>query len=211
MIGLFIIWGMKKLHYGLLDIEMTCDGKQENEKFIDDGRMKRSQREIISVGFVVCDDKYNIKNRYYSFVKPVHNTTITTYCEKLTGITQADVNCGKKCNNAFRDINEMCKRYSIDYIFTFGNADNLGIMYSAKWNRKEKEKVDNLYIIAKKIIDVRPTILKAINCKNYRKSPGLFKIAERLNVKIKGEQHNALNDAVLLYGVCRELNIQMSI
>ena len=56
---------MKKLHYGLLDIEMTCDGKQENGKFIDDGRMKRSQREIISVGFVVCDDKYNIKNRYY--------------------------------------------------------------------------------------------------------------------------------------------------
>ena len=93
MIGLFIKWGMKKLHYGLLDIEMTCDGKQENGKFI----------------------------------------------------------------------------------------------------------------------DVRPTILKAINCKNYRKSPGLFKIAERLNVKIKGEQHNALNDAVLLYGVCRELNIQMSI
>ena len=36
-------------------------------------------------------------------------------------------------------------------------------------------------------------------------------LAERLNVKIKGEQHNALNDAVLLYGVCRELNIQMSI
>lgn len=62
MIGLFIIWGMKKLHYGLLDIEMTCDGKQENGKFFDDGRMKRSQREIISVGFVVCDDKYNIKN-----------------------------------------------------------------------------------------------------------------------------------------------------
>ena len=57
----------------------------------------------------------------------------------------------------------------------------------------------------------RPTILKSIKCKNYRKSPGLFKIAERLNVKIKGEQHNALNDAVLLYGVCRELNIQMSI
>ena len=53
MIGLFIIWGMKKLHYGLLDIEMTCDGKQENGKFIDDGRMKRSQREIISVGCAI--------------------------------------------------------------------------------------------------------------------------------------------------------------
>lgn len=36
---------------------MTCDGKQENGQFIDDGRMKCSQREIISVGFIVCDDK----------------------------------------------------------------------------------------------------------------------------------------------------------
>lgn len=194
--------------YGLLDIEMTCDGKQENGKFIDDGRMKRTQREIISVGLVVCDDKYNIKNRYSSFVKPVNNTTITDYCEKLTGITQNDVDCGKKCNDAFRDIREMCKRYSIDYIFTFGNADKDGIMVSAKWIRKKGEKVNNLYFISEKIIDVRPAILKGIDCKNYRRSPSLSKIADELEVKIKGKHHNALNDAVLLYKICRELNIQ---
>lgn len=195
--------------YGLLDIEMTCDGKQENGKFIDDGRMKRAQREIISVGLVVCDDKYNIKNRYSSFVKPVNNTTITDYCEKLTGITQNDVDRGKKCNNAFRDIREMCKRYSIDYIFTFGNADKDGIMVSAKWIRKKREKVDNLYFISEKIIDVRPAILKGIDCKNYRRSPGLSKIAEELEVKIKGRHHDALNDAFLLYKICRKLNIQV--
>lgn len=195
--------------YGILDIEMTCDGKQENGKFIDDGRMKRAQREIISVGLVVCDDKYNIKNRYSSFVKPVNNAAITDYCEKLTGITQNDVNRGKKCNNAFRDIREMCKRYSIDYIFTFGNADKDGIMVSAKWIRKKGEKVNNLYFISEKIIDVRPAILKGINCKNFRRSPSLSKIAEDLEVKIKGRHHDALNDAVLLYKICRELSIQM--
>lgn len=189
---------------------MTCDGKLEDEKFIDDGRMKRSQREIISVGFVVCDDKYNIKNRYSSFVKPAHNATITDYCEKLTGITQNDVDHGKKCNNAFRDIREMCKRYSVDYVFTFGNGDKMGILFSAKWNRKEKEKVDNLFAISGKIVDVRPAILKSIDCKNYRRSPSLFKIAEQLEVKIKGEYHNALNDAMLLYKICRKLNIQMN-
>ena len=68
-----------------------------------------------------------------------------------------------------------------------------------------------MYNVSKKIIDARPTILKAINCKDYQKSPGLFKIAEQLNVKIKGEPHNALNDAVLLYKVCKKLNIQMLI
>ena len=195
--------------YGALDIEMTCDGKQENEKFIDDGRMKRAQREIISVGFVVWDDKYNIKNRYSSFVKPVHNTTITDYCENLTGITQNDVDHGKKCNNAFRDIREMCKRYSVDYIFTFGNADKEGIITSARWINKQKEKVNNLYAVSEKIIDVRPAILKGINCKNHRRGSGLSEIAEKLDVKMKGKQHDALNDAVLLYKICRKLNIQI--
>lgn len=147
------------MFYGFLDIEMTCDGKQENGKFIDDGRMKHSQREIISVGFVVCDDKYNIKNSYSSFIKPVHSTKITDYCEKLTGITQSDVDHGKKCNNAFRDI--------------------------------------------------RPKILKEIDCKNFKKSPSLSKIAEKLEVKTKGNHHNALNDARLLCKICRKLNIQI--
>lgn len=200
---------MIRLTYGILDIEMTCDGKQENGKFIDDGRMKRSQREIISVGFVVCDEKYNIKNRYSSFVKPVSTTSITDYCENLTGITQNDINHGKKCNNAFRDIRDMCEKYSIDYIFTFGNSDKDGIIISAKWIRKKKEKVGNLYFISEKIIDVRPTILKGINCKNYRRSPSLSKIAEMLQIKMKGRHHNALNDAVLLYKICKELNVQV--
>lgn len=195
--------------YGILDIEMTCDGKQDNGKFIDDGRMKRAQREIISVGFVVCDDKYNIKNRYSSFVKPVNNPTITDYCENLTGITQNDINHGKKCNNAFRDIREMCKKYSINYIFTFGNADKDGIIVSAKWIKKKKEKVNNLYFISEKIIDVKPAILKGINSKNYRRSPSLSKIAEMLQIKMKCKHHNALNDAVLLYKICKELNIQV--
>ena len=195
--------------YGLLDIVMTCDGRQEDGKFIDDGRMKHAQREIISVGLVVCDDKYNIKNRYSSYVRPVHNTTITNYCEKLTGITQNDVDHGKKCNNAFHDIRKMCEKYSIDYIFTFGNADKDGIMISAKRIRKKREKVNNLYFVSEKIIDVRPAILRGINCKNYRKSPSLSKIAEELEVKIKGKHHDALNDAVLLYRICRKLNIQV--
>lgn len=195
------------MNYGFLDFEMTCDGKQKDGKFIDDGRMRCSQREIISVGFVVCDDKYNIKNKYSSFVKPVHITTITEYCKNLTGITQNNVDKGKKCNNAFRDVREMCNKYAVDYIFTFDSADKAAIKVSAKWNRKAQEKVNNLYPILEKIIDVRPEILKRIDCKNYRLS--LLKIAEKLEIKIKGEHHNALNDAVLLYMICKKLNIQL--
>lgn len=198
------------MNFGFLDLEMNCDGKIENEKFIDDRRMKRYQREIISVGFVVCDDKYKIKSRFSSFVKPVHNDIITDYCSALTGITQENVNGGKKCNNAFGRLNEMCKRYSIDYIFVFGDFDKIGIISSIKWNKRYKEKSHHLYAVLKKVIDIKPIILKEINHKSRKKTPGLLKIAENLKIECKVEHHNALSDANLLCEICKRLNIHSS-
>ena len=195
--------------YGSLDMEMTCDGRQENGKFINNGQMKRSHGEIISVGFIVYDDKYKIKAKYSSFVKPVHNTELTDYCKQLTGITQKDVDRGKKCNIAFEDIKKLCYKYSINRIFTFGEYDKFCISVSAKWNRKIKEKVNNLYIVSSKITDVRPAILNGINWKNRHKSPSLSAIAEKLGIETNGDHHNSLNDAVLLYEICRKLNLQL--
>ncbi len=197
------------MNYGFLDIEMTCDGKIEDGKFIDDGRMKHSKREVISVGFVVCNDKYNIINTYFSFVKPVRNAVITDYCSQLTGITQTDVDHGKKCNNAFRDIMQMCSRYAIDYIFTFGDADRSGIINTARWNKKQKENVFNLFAVSKRIVDVKPAILKMLNFGNKKMNPGLSKITEMMDIK-NDERHNALNDAIMLCEVCKKLKIQVN-
>lgn len=175
---------------------------------IDDGRMNPFEREIISVGFVVIDENYNIKKKYTSYVKPIHRPILTDYCKELTGISQEDVDHAKKSNDVFRDINALCGKYSIDYVFAFGNFDEEIIKVTAKWNRKANERTSKLYPMLKKITDVRPAILKAIG-KSQRRSPGLRKIAEELGVKVKDEKHDALGDAMLLYRVCRKLNIQM--
>ena len=140
------------MNYGILDMEMTCDGRREGDKFIDDGRMSRYQREIISVGFIVVDDKYNIKNRYSTNIRPIHKPILTDYCKELTGITQADVDHGKKSNNAFRDLKDLCDRYSIDYVFVFGDFDEVAIKATAKWNKKAKEKTENLFVIKVKLL-----------------------------------------------------------
>lgn len=195
------------MNCGFLDIEMTCDGKIVDGKFIDDGRMKHSKREVISVGFVVCNDKYNIINKFLSFVKPVRNAVITDYCSQLTGITQTDVDRGKKCNNAFRDIRQMCYRYAIDRIFTFGNADRTGIVSTARWNKKQKEDVSNLFAVSKRIVDIKPEILKRLNFGGKKINPGLSKITEMLDIK-NDERHNALNDAIMLCEVCKKLEMQ---
>ena len=193
--------------YGFLDFEMTCDGIQDNGRFIDDGRMKESQREIISIGFVICDEKYKIQRKYSTFIKPVHNTELSDYCLNLTGIKQSDVDSGKKSNNAFRAICELCKTYSVDRIYTYGSADQRAVNYSMKWNKKANEKVGNMYPIRDKIIDISPSIISAGNYKSLKKRPGLYRIASDLGLVNNQEAHNALNDAMMLYRVCKKLGI----
>ena len=195
------------MNYGILDMEMTCDGRREGDKFIDDGRMSRYQREIISVGFIVVDDKYNIKNRYSTNIRPIHKPILTDYCKELTGITQADVDHGKKSNNAFRDLKDLCDRYSIDYVFVFGDFDEVAIKATAKWNKKAKEKTENLFVIKSKTVDVRPAIINAMG--GQYKGMGLSKVADELGIKKKGDHHDAIDDAMLLFRVCKKLDIQM--
>ena len=186
---------------------MTCDGRQENNKFIDDGRMKRSEREIISVGFIVVDNDYNIQRKYKSFVKPVHSTKLTEYCKNLTGINQSDVDCGKKCNDAFSDIMKICVKYRAEIILVFGNADKEGIYSSAKFCKKAREQVHSLYLVSSKIVNVQPVIIERLKLKKRKKNIGLFKIAELLKLKCDVAKHNAFNDVMILREVCKKLKL----
>ncbi len=197
------------MNYGFLDIEMTCDGHIDNGHFIDDGRMPFYKREIISVGFIVSDDKYNIKDRYYSVVRPLINPILSEYCIQLTGLSQEQVDRGKKCNDAMGVIRKLCSKYSVKYIFTYGNADKDILSHTCKNIRKRfNEKAVNIYAVRNKVIDVKPAILDGIGAKG-KLTPGLEAVRDQLGIKKKGTLHNALNDAVLLFKICREIDVQM--
>jgi len=183
---------------------MTCDGKKIKGKFIDDGRFKHSHREVISVGFVVVDKKYNIKAKYSSFIKPVHNPCLTQYCQELTGISQYNVDNGKKCNDAFKDIFSLCRKFNIKSILTFGTCDKMGLSTSIRWIKKNnrREKVWAIAAIANMLIDVQPAIIKSVYPKGMKDSPGLKKIADKMEIMSNKSTHNALNDAILLASIC---------
>ncbi len=197
------------MNYGFLDIEMTCDGHIDDGRFIDDGRMHFSKREVISVGFIVSDDKYIIKNRYYSIVKPMINPVLSDYCKQLTGLSQDQVDNGKKCKNAIRDIRTLCNRYSVDYIFTYGNADKDVLNITCQKNRKKfKENVGDIYAVRDKMVDVQPAIAEGLGVKG-KPCQSLNSVRENLKIKNKGTHHDSLDDAMTLYKICREIDIQM--
>lgn len=197
------------MNLGILDLEMTCDCKQQvGKKFIDDGRMKHFLREIISVGFIVADKNFSIKKSYQAFVKPARNSILTEYCKNLTGITQAEVDGGKICNNAFRDILKICRKYSVKIIFTFDKFDKAGILNSAKFCKAAKEPSKNIHIVAQKIFDVKSIILSAVSNDN-KKHLSLSKISQMLQIENDAAKHNALNDALLLCKICKRVNFKI--
>lgn len=72
----------------VIDLEATCWENNPNQ---------RSQAEIIEIGCVILenapDKKWEIKDKFGLLVKPM-NTTVSQYCEDLTGITQKALDDG---------------------------------------------------------------------------------------------------------------------
>ena len=196
------------MNFGILDLEMTCDGRQEGKKFIDDGRMRHYLREIISVGFIVADENFSVKENYQSFVKPARNSVLSEYCKNLTGITQSEIDGGKMCNEVFGDILKICPNFSVEIILTFDHFDKAGVINSARFCEEAKEPSKNIYIVAQKILDVKPIILSALNNDN-KKRLSLSKISQMLQVKNDAVKHNALNDALLLCKICKHVKLKI--
>lgn len=67
----------------ILDFEMNPVSKGETKKEL--------AREIIEIGAVKLNDKYEIVDYFSCLVRPQYSSDIDTYITKLTGITSADV------------------------------------------------------------------------------------------------------------------------
>jgi inhibitor of KinA sporulation pathway (predicted exonuclease) len=65
----------------IVDLEATCDENPPAD----------FQMETIEVGAVLMDAGGLISDIFQSFVRPVGNPQLTTFCKKLTGISQADI------------------------------------------------------------------------------------------------------------------------
>lgn len=73
---------MKWRHIICVDLEATCCEKNE---------FSRQQMEIIEIGAVAVDTKFEVVGEYQTFVQPMIHPTLTDFCKQLTTITQMQV------------------------------------------------------------------------------------------------------------------------
>jgi len=90
--------GMPGRNYLVIDLEATCD---------DGGLVPKDEMEIIEIGAVLVDSTtFEPIAEFQSFVRPVRHPTLTPFCQRLTSITQAEVDAAPGFPEVIRSLRE---------------------------------------------------------------------------------------------------------
>lgn len=145
--------------------------------------------EIIQIGAVKLDNNFNIKDKINLFIKPKLYKNIHPYVKKITNLTEEFLEDKPSFENAFENFNNFIK-YENDITFCIWGSSDLRALY----RNLSYYKLLNKHLILKyiNVQDMATSYLKYSKGGNI----GLKKAIELLNIPIKEEFHDALNDAI---------------
>lgn len=181
----------KKTFYAFFDAEYTC--YMENDTFFN----REHSGEVLSVGVVITDSKFNLMKTYYSPIHPIYNRQLTGYCKKLTGLSQKEIDQAPSYEEVFQKLYLLFQEYPVKEIYTWGN-DIHTLLHDVEKNHKF---VSRKY---KKIILLLKDLTKRLTRKVFGKSMSLSLSDMKYICDMEHTTaHNALEDAMDLYKITR--------
>ena len=174
------------------DFEFTC-GKG----------ISRWKCEILSVGFVICDDKYRIKENFYCTCRPNKYPQMTEECKNLTLLSQEDINNSPDSDDVMSAAVRLVHKYNIKKVFVWGNFDKPALKSDIRIHKKLKKDYLHINRICSIILDIQDEMVKKMNLPqavNIKELAGAFGF-----VPSSGTFHNALNDALALFTIYRSI------
>lgn len=172
----------------IFDIEASCADRKLNPNY---------NMETIEIGAVKVD-RNKIIDTFQTFIKPEYIDDLTPYCTKLTGITFKDLENAPSFNQAIIEFHHFIKDY---VIYSCGNFDKKFLI-----NELLEKGTTYEHLLAKNAIKSSHKDLKRLfsQITNEQKS-GMIKMAQILDIELKGVHHRALDDAVNLANIYIEL------
>ena len=152
--------------------------------------------EILSAGMIICDENYEIKERFYCTCRPHKFPKLTRQCRKLTKLTQEEIDNSPDSNDVMGIIVNLLKKYMIDNIYVWGNFDRPALLSDVKQHQKFRKESGNIQKVSGKILDIQ----KSITDKMGLPEPvNIKELASAFDYTPVGSFHNAINDALALY------------
>lgn len=153
--------------------------------------------EILSIGAVKCDRKYNTLDKFYTITKPLKRKKISEAVKELTGLNEDIIKeRGKELSTTLNELLEWIGKDKIQ-IFVWGNEDKRVLDRAIR----ALNATDKYNSISRKMIDIQPSLCKTIFDTNRIFSLEKMKYLYNIEGKVK---HEALSDAIDLMTVCKK-------
>ena len=164
--------------YIVLDLEATCCNANT---------IKRHQMEIIEIGAVaVSRGNFEVLDRFQSLVRPVFRPKLTSFCTRLTSITQEQV-------DGAPDFPEACEQFRLWLEGWPGYAYCSWTDFDKMLFKNDCKRHGLAYPLLGEHLDLKRIFRNALG---LRRRPGLKAAIAHVGLEFEGDQHRALDDAL---------------
>lgn len=170
------------------DFEFTCGSPAH-----------RLKSEMLSVGLVICDSNYAVKESFYCTARPNRFPKLTSQCKRLTKLTQAEINNSPDSDDVLGIVSGLMEKYSFSELFVWGNFDKPGLVSDRKQHIQFRKSHKNIDTVCSAITDIQDGMVRKMQL------PQAVRIEDLASAfgysPASGSFHNALNDAMALYTI----------
>lgn len=167
------------MQYIVFDLEFNQDFNEKN--------LASYPNEIIQIGAVKLNSKFDFIDNFSRYVKPTLYSNINPYVEELTGISMEKLLSEQSFPDIYQDFIKFIGQS--DTVFcVWGMADIKELFKNVKYFKLDQD------LLPKKYINLQPYVSKHFGLSS-KKLLQLKKAVELLCIPITHEFHDALNDA----------------
>lgn len=168
----------------VVDLEATCS---------DDGSVPSEDMEIIEIGACWATETGDVLHRFQHFVRPLIRPVLTSFCMKLTGIRQADVDSAPMLPLAAEALRE--------FVLTGFEPGALWMSWGA-YDLKQVTRDTQRHDITSPLLLPHQNAKKMFaKAQRIGKEVGMAKACELARRPLQGLHHRGLDDAVNIAGL----------
>ncbi len=163
-------------NYLIVDVESTC---------WKDDRNKKAESEIIEIGAVLfAMEKKMAVDMFQSFIRPVRNPVLSTFCIKLTSIKQCEVDNAPLFPKVIEMLIKKFLYKQVIMLASWGEYDKNQLKKDCRFHKIE-------YPFEEQHLNIKQMFADKNNCNPC----GMKQALRMLNIPLEGICHRGIDDA----------------
>jgi inhibitor of KinA sporulation pathway (predicted exonuclease) len=166
-------------HLLALDVEATCD---------DGGAVPRHEMETIEIGAIIATASWEVIDEFQTFIRPIRHPRLTSFCTRLTGIGQADVDGAPSFSEAAEAFKGWFSRYpDLTHWGSWGDYDKRQLEQDCVLHGLSS----SVYLPGRHV-NLKQAFREALGLGS---KPGLSQAIRLVGLEFAGTHHRGIDDA----------------